>query len=147
MDDCVVSSLVCQENETCLQAEDDSSSLLHFNDHDHRVSSVDDEFVHILIDREIALGFGSEKNQSLVFGNWIKLARLDAINWILKVSPTTHFLLLWFYWGFWFSFILFFCGKSKTIESRQDQHSAFAFKQLTCLLLTWIDSSLSDLLM
>ncbi|KAI4337052.1 hypothetical protein L6164_015509 [Bauhinia variegata] len=80
-DDCV-SSLLCHENETFLGDED---SFIHLRD----CSSPEDEYVNILIEREIDLGF--KKDESLVFGNWIKRARLDAINWILKKRATFGF--------------------------------------------------------
>lgn len=89
MDECVL-SLVCQENETSLEEEVvDEGSFVYLNDD----SVSEDEYVDILIERETALGF--KRDESLVCGNWIKLARLDAINWILNVSPTTnHFIVL-----------------------------------------------------
>lgn len=87
MDDSM-STLLCQENETCLEGElvDEEYSFIPLQDY----GVLEDEYMSILIEREISLGF--KKDESLVFGNWIKHARMDAINWILKVSPTTHFL-------------------------------------------------------
>ena len=86
MDDYAPSSLPCQENGACVggKVEDEDSSI-HLKDY----SSSEDEYVGILIEREIDFGF--KKDESLVFGNWVKNARLNAINWILKVSTTTPF--------------------------------------------------------
>ncbi|KAI4316616.1 hypothetical protein L6164_024580 [Bauhinia variegata] len=74
VDHCV-SSLLCHENETFLEDED---SFTHLRD----CNMAEDEYLNILIEREIDLGF--KKDEPLGFGNWIKHARLDAINWILK---------------------------------------------------------------
>lgn len=49
----------------------------------------EDEQVAILIEAEIRVGF--KKDQALVFEEWMKRARMDAINWILKVGPTNPF--------------------------------------------------------
>lgn len=46
----------------------------------------EDEQVGISIEAEIRVGF--KKDQTLVFEEWVKRARMDAINWILKVGPT-----------------------------------------------------------
>ena len=90
MDD-LSSSLLCQENETCLQLEGDEEYSFIQSQQGYGVS--EDEDVGILIEREIRLGF--QKDETLAFEDWMKRARMDAINWILKVSPTTtHFFVL-----------------------------------------------------
>ncbi|KAI4316615.1 hypothetical protein L6164_024580 [Bauhinia variegata] len=81
VDHCV-SSLLCHENETFLEDED---SFTHLRD----CNMAEDEYLNILIEREIDLGF--KKDEPLGFGNWIKHARLDAINWILKTRATFGF--------------------------------------------------------
>jgi len=87
MDD-LSSSLLCQENDTCLEeGGDELENQLIGSRHDCGVS--EDEYVGILVEREIVLGF--RRDESLVFGDWVKRARLEAINWVLQVSPTTHF--------------------------------------------------------
>lgn len=47
-------------------------------------SPAEDDYVDTLLAKETSFGFGKDK--SLVFGNWVKCARLEAIAWILKVS-------------------------------------------------------------
>ncbi|XP_017421022.1 cyclin-D5-1 isoform X2 [Vigna angularis] len=80
MDD-LSSSLLCQENDTCLEeGGDELECQLVGSRHDCGVS--EDEYVGILVEREIVLGF--RRDESLVFGDWMKRARLEAINWILK---------------------------------------------------------------
>lgn len=80
-----VSRLLCQENEEEVVEEVDS--YIHLELDDYGVS--EDEYVDILIEREMGLGF--QRDESLVLGEWIKAARLDAINWILRVSLTIPF--------------------------------------------------------
>ncbi|RDX69674.1 Cyclin-D5-1, partial [Mucuna pruriens] len=83
MDD-LSSSLLCQENETCLE---ELEYPLVESEHDCGVS--EDERVGILIEREIVLGF--KRDESLVFGDWVKRSRMEAINWILKTRATLGF--------------------------------------------------------
>ena len=47
-------------------------------------SPAEDDYVDTLLAKEMSFGFRNDK--SLVFGNWVKCARLEAIAWILKVS-------------------------------------------------------------
>ncbi|KAA0064442.1 cyclin-D5-2-like [Cucumis melo var. makuwa] len=54
----------------------------------------EDDYVDILLVKETSFGF--RKDKSLVLGNWMKCARLDAIAWILKVS--FYFILLLLFW-------------------------------------------------
>ncbi|BAT77912.1 hypothetical protein LR48_Vigan04g242600 [Vigna angularis] len=87
MDD-LSSSLLCQENDTCLEeGGDELECQLVGSRHDCGVS--EDEYVGILVEREIVLGF--RRDESLVFGDWMKRARLEAINWILKTRATLGF--------------------------------------------------------
>lgn len=87
MDD-LSSSLLCQESDAYLEeGGDELEYQLVGSRHDCGVS--EDEYVGILVEREIVLGFRTD--ETLVFGDWMKRARMEAINWILKVSPTTHF--------------------------------------------------------
>ena len=72
-----VTNLLCLENLTSLEDED---SFIPWKDY----SDSEDEYVGLLFEKEI--DFGLKKDESLVFGNWLKRARFDAINWILKVS-------------------------------------------------------------
>lgn len=51
----------------------------------------DDEYVQLLVDREMSFGF--KTSHSFLILNWVKLARLDAVAWILRVG----FLFLPFY--------------------------------------------------
>lgn len=60
----------------------------------------EDDYVDILLVKETSFGF--RKDKSLVLGNWMKCARLDAIAWILKVSFYFILLLL-----FWWVFVVF----------------------------------------
>ncbi|KAF7817439.1 cyclin-D5-1-like isoform X1 [Senna tora] len=79
-------SAASQENERWPEQEVvDEDSFLHLNDD----SGPEDEYVDILMEREIAHGF--KRDESLVFGNCLKIARLDAINWILKTRATLGF--------------------------------------------------------
>lgn len=78
-----ISELLCQESETCLEEEVvDEDTFVNIR---QSYSDLDkeDEHVEILVDREISFGF--KRGQSLVFDNWVKCARLEAIAWILKV--------------------------------------------------------------
>ncbi|XP_020212663.1 cyclin-D5-1 isoform X2 [Cajanus cajan] len=80
MDD-LSSSLLCQENETCL--EEGGEELEHpFVESQHDCGVSEDEHVGILIEREVVLGF--KRDESLVLGDWVKRARMEAIDWILK---------------------------------------------------------------
>lgn len=90
MDDSL-SSLLCQESETCLYEEEvDESKLIEFKNYD----GSEDEYMEMLFEREICYGF--KRNKSLATGNWLKCARLEAITWILNVclTPFLFFFLL-----------------------------------------------------
>ncbi|KAK7310808.1 hypothetical protein RJT34_08550 [Clitoria ternatea] len=87
MDDDLSSSLLCQE--TCLKEggeQEDEYPLVH-SQQDFGFS--EDEHVAVLIEREIAFGF--KKDETLVLGDWLKRARMDAINWIIKTRATLGF--------------------------------------------------------
>ncbi|XP_020212662.1 cyclin-D5-1 isoform X1 [Cajanus cajan] len=87
MDD-LSSSLLCQENETCL--EEGGEELEHpFVESQHDCGVSEDEHVGILIEREVVLGF--KRDESLVLGDWVKRARMEAIDWILKTRATLGF--------------------------------------------------------
>ncbi|KAE9586213.1 putative cyclin [Lupinus albus] len=81
MDDSI-STLLCQENVTFLEGElgNEEYPLIPLLP-DYGVFS-EDEYIAILIEREIR--FGLKKDESSVFENSIKRARVDAINWIFK---------------------------------------------------------------
>ncbi|KAL3013261.1 hypothetical protein AAZX31_06G042800 [Glycine max] len=81
MDDDLSSSLLCHENETCLK-EGGEELEYQFAGSQHDCGVSEDERVGILIEREIVLGF--KRDESMVFGDWVKRARVEAINWILK---------------------------------------------------------------
>ncbi|KAL0545569.1 hypothetical protein IC582_015456 [Cucumis melo] len=49
----------------------------------------EDDYVDILLVKETSFGF--RKDKSLVLGNWMKCARLDAIAWILKTRNVFGF--------------------------------------------------------
>ena len=136
------SSLLCQENETCLE-EGGEELEYQFVGSQHDCGVSEDEHVGILIEREIVLGF--KKDETMVIGDWVKRARMEAINWVLKVSPTTHFF-LYFPLSFinetalgksiliflFFSFLIL-------LFIRQEQHWVFASKRLICQSHTSID--------
>ncbi|XP_059461505.1 cyclin-D5-1-like [Corylus avellana] len=85
MDDSL-SSLLCQESETCLYEEEvDESKLIEFKNYD----GSEDEYMEMLFEREICYGF--KRNKSLATGNWLKCARLEAITWILNTRAAFGF--------------------------------------------------------
>ncbi|ESW08747.1 hypothetical protein PHAVU_009G071400 [Phaseolus vulgaris] len=87
MDD-LSSSLLCQESDAYLEeGGDELEYQLVGSRHDCGVS--EDEYVGILVEREIVLGFRTD--ETLVFGDWMKRARMEAINWILKTRATLGF--------------------------------------------------------
>lgn len=88
MDDDLSSSLLCHENETCLK-EGGEELEYQFAGSQHDCGVSEDERVGILIEREIVLGF--KRDESMVFGDWVKRARVEAINWILKTRATLGF--------------------------------------------------------
>ena len=93
MDDSM-SSLLCQESETCLDEElVYGDTFINFKNYD----GSEDEHLEILFEREICSGF--KRNESLVFGNWVQCARLEAFTWILKVSltPISSFVFCFFF--------------------------------------------------
>lgn len=49
----------------------------------------DDEYVQLLVDREMS--FGIKTNHSFLILNWVKLARLDAVAWILRTRAVFGF--------------------------------------------------------
>ncbi|KAF1859032.1 hypothetical protein Lal_00000856 [Lupinus albus] len=88
MDDSI-STLLCQENVTFLEGElgNEEYPLIPLLP-DYGVFS-EDEYIAILIEREIR--FGLKKDESSVFENSIKRARVDAINWIFKTRTALGF--------------------------------------------------------
>ncbi|KAK4559836.1 hypothetical protein RGQ29_008854 [Quercus rubra] len=85
MDDSM-SSLLCQESETCLDEElVYGDTFINFKNYD----GSEDEHLEILFEREICSGF--KRNESLVFGNWVQCARLEAFTWILKTRAAFGF--------------------------------------------------------
>jgi cyclin D5 len=93
MDDSLsLSSLICQESEICLDEEVvKEDSFINFKNYD----GSEDENLEMLFEREICSGF--KRDESLVFGNWVKCARLEAITWILKVSLTPTIFFFFFF--------------------------------------------------
>ncbi|TKY74978.1 Cyclin-D5-1 protein [Spatholobus suberectus] len=87
MDD-LSSSLLCQENETCLE-EGGEELEYPFVESQQDCGVSEDEHVGILIEREMVLGF--KRDETLVFGDWVKRARMETINWILKTRATLGF--------------------------------------------------------
>ncbi|XP_027356262.1 cyclin-D5-1-like [Abrus precatorius] len=83
MDDDLSTSLICQESETCL--EEEQSFVESWRD----CGVSEEEHAGILIERERVFGF--KRDETLVFGDWEKRARMDAINWILKTRATFGF--------------------------------------------------------
>ncbi|XP_057430293.1 cyclin-D5-1-like [Lotus japonicus] len=81
------SSLLCEENVTCLGDEDEQQQLQH--PFIQSELGFCDEHVAVLIEREAVFGF--KKDESLLIEDWLKHARMDAINWILKTRATFGF--------------------------------------------------------
>lgn len=81
--------LLCHEKETCLEVEEiDEEWSMNQSLQEFGVS--EEEHVGLLLQREIAFGF--KKDENVVLEDSFKRARLNAINWILKVSSSTIFL-------------------------------------------------------
>lgn len=86
MDNDSLSSLLSRESETRLNEEFvDEDTFMNCS------TSEEEEYVEILMNRETDFGF--KKDEPLVFGDEVKCTRLEAINWILKVSPKLHILI------------------------------------------------------
>ncbi|KAG6644350.1 cyclin-D5-1-like [Carya illinoinensis] len=85
VDDDSISGLLCQESETCLDDKLVEDTFINFTTCD----DCEDEYMDTMFEREICYGFN--KNESLVFGNWVKRARLEAITWILKIRAEFGF--------------------------------------------------------
>ncbi|XP_028806962.1 cyclin-D5-2-like [Neltuma alba] len=119
-----LSSLLCQENQGEVAVDEDL--YVHFED-----SSVseDDEYVEVLIEKEIGFGFGRDE-ESLLLSDWIKTARLYAINWILKTRATFGFRFQTAYLSVTY-FDRFLCRRS--IDS--DKCWAFRLLSVACLSL------------
>ncbi|XP_022766451.1 cyclin-D5-1-like [Durio zibethinus] len=74
--DASLSGLLCLESKSFLKEKDE---LLVDENY---IAVYDEECMQMLFDREMS--FGLKKNEPLVFGNFFKYARLEAITWILK---------------------------------------------------------------
>lgn len=72
--------LLCLETETCLNKADEEETFVC-----SAQGIEEDEYVQMLLRREINGGESEPPRVSIE--DWIKCARLDAISWILKVSP------------------------------------------------------------
>ncbi|XAR61962.1 hypothetical protein NMG60_11016522 [Bertholletia excelsa] len=73
------SQLLCQETESCLDEEElDEETFVH---------PEDDEYVQILLNKEITVGFESPYSQ-IPINSWINCARSDAITWIFKTRAS-----------------------------------------------------------
>ncbi|KAH7523725.1 hypothetical protein FEM48_Zijuj06G0042200 [Ziziphus jujuba var. spinosa] len=87
MDDDFLPSLLCQESETCLDEEfEDEDTFVNFNTN---YTASEEDYVEMLMERETISGF--KKDDSWVFGNRLKCARLEAITWILKTRAVFGF--------------------------------------------------------
>ncbi|KAJ7958256.1 Cyclin-D5-1 [Quillaja saponaria] len=84
MDNCI-SSLNCQENETCLEEVVDEDTFIYLKN----CNASEDDYVGMLFEKAISFGF--KNDESLVIGDWVKRARLEAISWILKSRATFGF--------------------------------------------------------
>ncbi|KAF3446556.1 hypothetical protein FNV43_RR11736 [Rhamnella rubrinervis] len=85
MDDDFLPSLLCQESDTCLDEEDEDAFIsftTNFN-------ASEEEYVEMLMERETISEFN--KDDTFVFGNRFKCARLEAITWILKIRAVFGF--------------------------------------------------------
>lgn len=119
-----LSSLLCHENESCFF--NDSIS-----DHDHikhdrscfsLETEVDVEYVEKLVERE-TITFGYRCHASfddclITSHNWLKFARLDAIEWILNVIRFLIFRFLLFRFSVLFLFLkvcVVFCFQTRAI--------------------------------
>ncbi|CAN6541960.1 unnamed protein product [Malus baccata var. baccata] len=86
-----LSSLLCQEDETCLsQLKDESNTSVEFNP--CFLFDNDDEYVENLVQKE-AHCFGSKglMDFSASGMSWLKTARLDAIDWIFNTGAVFGF--------------------------------------------------------
>ena len=135
-----LSSLLCHENESCFFNDNisDHSSIKHDHSCFGVETEVDFEYVEKLVEREtITFGYRcrSSFDDCLISShNWLKFARLDAIEWILNVirSLIFRFLFLRF-------FVLFPFLKSCVVLCsvfRQEQSTVFDFILLIFLSLT-----------
>ncbi|KAK7291060.1 hypothetical protein RIF29_05924 [Crotalaria pallida] len=129
MDDSM-STLLCQENEICLEGDvvDEEYSFIPLQKQNYGVFS-DDEYMAIFIEREISFGFKKD-DESLVFEDWIKRDRIDAINWILKTKATLGFHLQTAYLSV--SYFDRFLSK-RSIDS--NKHWAIQLLSVACLSL------------
>lgn len=76
-------SLLCEESMSCLEDDLEDEELQH-----PFIDDPEDEYMGVLIEKEIGQSVKCFKNdETLVIEDWLKLARIDAIDWILKVSP------------------------------------------------------------
>ncbi|KAA8522599.1 hypothetical protein F0562_013040 [Nyssa sinensis] len=82
-----LSSLLCKEDESCLN-EDVNLNSCSF-------SQSDDEYIHMLIRKETSFISNSSVSREVCSfmstGNWLKCARLDAIKWILHTRAIFGF--------------------------------------------------------
>ncbi|XP_041016642.1 cyclin-D5-1-like [Juglans microcarpa x Juglans regia] len=80
------SSLLCQESETRLDEElVEEDTFINFKNYD----GYEDGYMEMFFERETCHGF--KRSESLVFGNWVKCARLEAITWILRTRAAFGF--------------------------------------------------------
>ncbi|KAE9586846.1 hypothetical protein Lal_00004697 [Lupinus albus] len=119
MNDDVSSSQMCFE----LEFGDEEFQLNH---EDYGVS--DDEHLGILIEKETHLCF--KKDQALVSDEWMKRARTDAINWILKTRAALGFRLQTAYLS-----VTYFDRFISTRSINSEKHWAIRLLSLACLSL------------
>ncbi|XP_043712473.1 cyclin-D5-1-like [Telopea speciosissima] len=87
-----LSSLLCQENQTCFDEEIDEDVFLNSNN--YVLSENDKEYIEMLVERENSFGcktHGSSDDCSILLENWLKCSRLNAILWILKTRAFFSF--------------------------------------------------------
>uniref|UniRef100_A0A5B6YXN1 Putative cyclin-D5-1 n=1 Tax=Davidia involucrata TaxID=16924 RepID=A0A5B6YXN1_DAVIN len=86
-----LSSLLCQETETCLDEQVDEENFINLTNHSAS-DTEEDEYIEMLFDREISvIGFKRLESSDNMIGNRIECARLDAITWILNTRALFGF--------------------------------------------------------
>jgi len=92
-----ISALICQEDQSLFDVDDDEKkeiereSVVSVLLNDPKLLGADDEYIEILVSRESSLetrdcGVFCREDSSEIPDRWLKWARSDAIQWIMKVS-------------------------------------------------------------
>ncbi|XP_057419006.1 cyclin-D5-1-like [Lotus japonicus] len=80
-------SLLCEESMSCLEDDLEDEEPQH-----PFIDDPEDEYMGVLIEKEIGQSVKCFKNdETLVIEDWLKLARIDAIDWILKTRAAFGF--------------------------------------------------------